>query len=72
MILDITILHKFNDRDYRNEPIQYKENVELDELKSEVEKITHTQLTSGEYKELVESKHLHIETVDMKYTFQIV
>lgn len=72
MILDITILHKFNDRDYRNEPIQYKENVELDELKSEVEKITHTQLTSGEYKELVESKHLYIETVDMKYTFQIV
>lgn len=72
MILDITILHKFNDRDYRNEPIQYKENVELDELKSEVEKITHTQLTSGEYEELVKSNHLHIETADMKYTFQIV
>ena len=33
LVHGINIMHKFNDRDYRNEPIQYKENVETADMK---------------------------------------
>lgn len=72
MIVDISILHKFNDRDFRIEPIQYKENIELDELKAEIEKITHTQIATCEFNVLVDTKFLQIETPDINYLFKIV